>query len=317
MAQSLSIDNYTSLNTITTTVLDADAAVGATALTVKDNLDFLVNDQFIIGSLGSQKSEKLSVTSLTGNTVINTAATKFNYLRFDVLTKLFGDKMKIYTAPNVDGTIPADAAFTNLLTTLTIDIDNKYTNYTDPAGSSAVWYKYTYFNSVSSAETSLADSVAVRGGNVGSYCTIDDIRQEAGMMNNPYITNVMIDQYRQQAQAEINSTLSGLYVIPFTAPINYNIQLATKLISAGLLLKSDYGPMASGSSKAGEDKLTDGYDLLAKIDDRTIVLLDVLGNETIIVDAGSVTSWPNNTTNGADYSNGGDNGHVFRMSYRF
>ncbi len=317
MAQTLSIDNYTSLNLLESTQLDADAAASASSLIVRNNQDFAINDFIVLGSLGTERCEKLTVLSVTGSTTIAPlVATKFAHLRFDALQKLFGDKIKVYTAPNVDGSVPADSAFTTLLTTLTIDIDNQYTNYTDNGGSSAFWYKYSYFNSISSAETSVAATVAVRGGNLGQYCSIDDIRDEAGMKGNTYITDVTIDKYRQEAQDEINGTLAGLYTIPFIAPINNNIEQAAKLIAAGLLLKKDYGVMVSSGNKDGQNKVDEGRKLLQRINTKDIILLDVLGRDLLVPNAGGVTSWPNNTTDAAD-ANAGGGGRLFRISNRY
>lgn len=315
MSQTLTIDNFTALNLLESTQLDADSATAVTALTVKNNQDFATLDIFMLGAYGTENSEKLSVASVATNITINTAvATKFAHKKFDAVTKLFGDKIKIYTAPNVNGLAPADSAFTTLLTTLTIDTDNQFTSYTDSSGSSALWYKYTYFNSVSSAETTLADSIAVRGGNVGNYCSIEDIRNEAGLKNNAYITDVDIDLRRRDAQAEIDTTLSGTYTVPFTAPINPLISEITRKLAAGFLLTKGFGPVTNLNTNNGTDKIKEARALLTDLNNKTKVLVNAVGSDLSVQGvAGVFNGYPNDDT-ATDSPTIGGGVRMFRVS---
>lgn len=315
MAQTLTLDNYLPLNLLEATQLDADSIVGATTLTVRNNQDYSVNDKILIGAVGTENCELAIVSAVTGNASLTIGATKFPHKRFDQVTKTFGDKAKIYTAPNVSGLAPADSAFTTLLTTLTLDTDNFYTQYTDSGGSSSFWYKYTYFNSQSSAETAIANSLAVRGGNIGNYCSIDDIRDEAGLRNNPYITDVMIDLRRRDAQGEIDASLSGLYTTPFVAPINALISKVTRLLSAGFIMTKNFGPMVALNTDNGTSKIKEARDILTQLNTKNLVLTDTAGNDISVQssDSGIFTGYPNNSTATDDPSVGGGE-RMFRVS---
>src|SRR4051794_28804133 len=127
MAQKLQINNFSSSNISELTQLDQDTAVSASPVSVlvKNSQDIAVNDLVIIGTLGSETSEKKTVTAVADTTHFTVASLSFIHNRFDSVTKIYGDKVKIYRAANVDGTQPLDASFTNIATA-TIDTDQLY-----------------------------------------------------------------------------------------------------------------------------------------------------------------------------------------------
>lgn len=314
MAQTLIIDNYAQLNLLETTQLDADSVAAATALTVKNNQDYAASDKVIIGAPGTENNELAIVSSLVGNTTLNVSATKFAHKRFDQITKVFGNQIKIYSAPNVNGIAPLDAAFSTLVATVNIDVDNQFTAYTDVTGSNAIWYKYTYYNSVSTSETDISNSLAVRGGNVGNYCSVEDIRDEAGFNGNTYITDVMIDLRRRDAQGEVNATLGGLYTVPFTEPINPLIAKITRLLAAGFLLTKGFGPVVALNTDNGKSKLDEARQLLTDLNNKTKTLVDTTGADISIqnADAGIFSAYPNSNTATDDIDSGGG-GRMFRV----
>lgn len=318
--QILSIDNFNGLNIKDKLVLTADSVAAITSIPVVNSQGVSADDFLIVGGLATDYSEQAQ-SAHTGfapdrTHVVVTAPLGAAHKQFDPLWVLFGDKIKVYRAPNVDGSYPPDANYA-LLTTIPIDYDNAATQYTDPAGSSAYWYKITYFNSITSAETTLADSpITIRGGDYITYTTIAAIRNEAGLNNNEFITDSAIDMQRYRAQAVIDGALEGLYVVPFAAPVNPMISYLTEKLAAANLLSVDYGPMASGNSKDADKKMAEYKDLMTKIDDKVYVLTDTNGNNLAIAGAGGIKAWPNSTTDSTPVSEGGSQRN-FRYGMRF
>jgi len=307
MSTSLSFQNYPSINLQETTQLDADALASATTLNVKNSQGFTANAKLVLGSIVNENLEIATVSSITDSTNIATSALKFLHKRSSQVTQLFGYQIKVYRAPNVDGSIPSDASFT-VLDTIDIDIDDVETLYLDDsmtAGTeSNYWYKYTYYNPDTPQETALAISVALRGGNAGNYCSIADIREEAGFNNNPNVTDQLIDKKRRAAQQFINGYLQGIYVVPFVAPINETIQQIATVLAAGMLLKTEFG-VNSVLATEGADKVKSAEALLESLKNKTSVVVDSNGSSTAISGSNAFSSWPDRSTATADPSVGG------------
>lgn len=316
MAQTLKIDNFGDLNILEISQLNADVAAAATSLTVINNESYANTDYIYIGEFGGELGETVVASGVTGATTINCAATRLAHKRFDPIASLFGNKIRIYRAANADGTQPADDDFV-LLTTIDIDYDQKYTPYTDSGGSSDYWYKFTYYNSTSLAESALADSKSVRGGGVGNYVSVEAIRTEAGFTGNRFITDSRIDEARQAAQRTIDSALGDIYTVPFTAvPPNPIIARIAKLLAAGDLLSQSYGAFGGQAASEGKKKTDEGMALLEKINKRELILTDETGTSTESTNASGFNAWPNATTADADPEDGGAP-RQFRMSDRY
>lgn len=288
MATTLRIDNYTSVNQGELGEIDADAAVGVSTLTFKSVAQYQANDIVIVGRLGSEGSEKLIIQSVVSSTKVVTFTTPTTqpHKRFEIVTALKGDQIKLYRASNVDGNVPADGSFSLLGTSTNIDIDQLFTDITDTNGSSSYWYKYTFYNSIAATETSIADSRAARGSGYGHYVTIDSIRLSAGFLKNKNITDPVISEYRDAAESEINGALTGRYVLPFPSPVNPYITNIAKLLAAGLLMGDMYAGtwMGDASSKPGMDKVNEAREMLMKLKAGTDVITDA-----VLVDS-SITS---------------------------
>lgn len=315
MSQTLNITNYGPNNIIETTRLNAALAADSSSVGVTNTDGFVLNDYFAIGTLGADATELLVVSSVTApNTITPTAHNLLGHPAYDYVTKLFGNQIKVYRAADVTGLQPADSDFTPVAT-INIQVDQPYTQYTDTGGGAGYWYKYTYYNQQTTAETNLADSKAVRGGSSGDYCSIYDIRIQAGFKNAPYVTDDLIDAKRQAAQDEINATLNGFYTVPFTTPINPFIADICKRLAAGLLMVEQYSAVSSTPTQVnGEKMMQDARADLQKLATKQIELTDTTGQS--IAGAGStgaIEGWPDDTTASANGSTGGAP-RLFRMS---
>ncbi|HMT18555.1 MAG TPA: hypothetical protein PKD15_00805 [Candidatus Saccharibacteria bacterium] len=309
MSQTITVANYGSRNLLESTTLDDDVASGQADITVQSVNNIAADSILLIGKLGSENVEKIVVDSVSGLDVTATANLSRSFSRFDPVNKLYGDKIRIYRASNVDGTTPDDGDF-SLLATTDIDFDQAQTSYTDATGSSDYWYKFTYYNSIADSETSIADSTAKRGGGYGNYVSIESIRTEAGLTNNKYITDDIIDDKRQAAQSLINATLTGKYTIPFTEPINQLIQEITRVLAAGYVLTQQHGTVNSSTYNEGvamieritNDKQTG---ILDRLNLGTLTLIGETGTTEETVNASDFKGWPNGDTATASSTVGG------------
>lgn len=265
MAQLLRPTNFDNINIAEKTELSADVASGQKIANVISAQGISDDNFYVLGKLGGEYAELAQLDSKSGNALTAVANYGQNHRKGDQVTKLFGDKIRIYRAANVNGAIPADGDF-SLLATFDIDVDQQYTEYTDAAGGSSYWYKKTYYNSADESETTLADAVAIRGGNYGNYVTPEEVQAEAGFSNNKWIAASVYQDKLVKAQSEVNTSLRiGKYTLPLTT-VPQIVKNATLLIAAGYVLLRDYGPENTGTNKEGERKLEEGRKLLAIIE---------------------------------------------------
>lgn len=317
MSATINIDNYGSANLLEPTTLGADITVATDSISVENNDNISASDNLIIGGLGSETAEKATVESVSGSESITLSAdTKFEHAKGEPVNRLFGTQIKLYRAANSDGTQPADSAFAAVGSAHDIDFDQPTTLVEDATGGSDYWYKFTYYNGTS--ETRLADSLAVRGGDYGNYCTLDDVRDEAGFKRARYITNAMIDVHRQAAKALVDASLNGIYVIPFAQPVNPLIRSITRRLAAGYLLLEQYGHYTTQNTKNGQSKIDgvtnkDKTGDLDKLINGSLTLTDTAGNNTELPDSsGGFRGHPNASTKDAPADEGGG-GFLFQI----
>lgn len=275
MSSTLKIDNFISVNIQERARLAANVEPGATSIVLDNNQDIAANDFMLVGRAGASTAEITTVQTVVGATIATTNPLRLRHDQYEDVLVLFGDKIKIYRAANVDGTQPADGSFAAITPLgVAIDSDQLSTSYTDPIGSSDYWYKYTYFNSITNEETPLSNSLAARGGAVGIYATLDDIRSAAGFEKNQNITDPYIDSFRRSAQDQINGKLAGIYVVPFAAPVNNFITQITKSLAAGHIKLDQFG----NNNDEGNSMIEWAEAQLDKIRSGDLVLTDITGS---------------------------------------
>lgn len=281
MSLTLQVANYAPNNILEKAKVAADAETGQPVFRLDNPQGIAANDYLLLGKIGGSQSKIYKVQSVVGDLVTLTANLEFYLERGTEVTKLFGNKIKIYTAPYTAGVIPTTADFTALVGGVAdIDPDQLTTSITDPNGSELFWYRNTYFNETTLGETPLADSRAKRDVRASNYATIDDIRREAGFQNVSYITDDDIDKKRQAAQAEINGALSDRYVIPFPQPTDPFITDITTRLAAGLLMCQQFGSFDGNGKTLGAQKRDEARADLKKLKSGESVLTDAEGVDT-------------------------------------
>ena len=319
MSAILQLNNFGLANIQEKSYVEVDAEAGASAITAKSAAGMSADRYLLINTPGNEVAELRRIASISGNVVtLASPVLVHDHAKYEDLTALQANQLRIYRAANVDGTEPAVASF-GLLTTVDIDIDQQQTVYTDVAGGSDYWYRYTYYNQTTAYESAIGDSVAVRGGDTGIYATVAQVRSEAGMTNNPYVSDAKIDEARIEAQSVIDAALAGTYDVPFddAPPI---IQRATKVLAAGYLLKKEFGAGSVGTNATGQAKIDEvlGTDtkpgIIDQIKNGTLDLTDATG--TVLATREHVAGWPDSTTADTDVEDGGSK-RAFRMGQVF
>ncbi|MCZ4570334.1 hypothetical protein [Rhodococcus erythropolis] len=180
------------------------------------------------------------VESLADDTTVTLVSPlKYPHAAFADVTGVLGDMVHFYRATNVDGKVPADDQFT-VLATRDIDPDQPSTYMTDNSGGSEFWYRSTYFNANINDETALTDSEARRSQDWSNYCSLDEIRAEAGFTSAFNPNDSLMFRHKRSAQSKINTALGAVYTVPFK-PVPEIIRTLTIKLAAGKLVQSAYG----------------------------------------------------------------------------
>lgn len=316
MPEVIYIPNYTESNIIEEGELNANlsaAQADATMLSVDgmSALDYLVFDP------RSEISEVLQISSIAGQVVTNATNFSFAHNKHSRVIKVFGHQLKIYRAANVSGLAPADASF-SLLATVDTDFDQEDTKYTDSAGSSDYWYKFTYYNYQTSSQTSLGLATAIRGGGYGHYVSVEDVRGEAGLNNAKSISDELVASRRKSAESEVKGVLAAVgYTLPlvdsagtaYTPPI---IEEIARKLAAGMLLSKAYGMNGGRTAKEADKKKKEARAQLKLISSGKLLLLDA--TETQLAYSTDLDGWPDETTEDAAYDGGAAEPKVFTMN---
>lgn len=249
MATTLQIDSFPSNIIRERSQLSSATAPGDTTLNVDDSAGFAAADIIYVGNLGSETCEKAVVASVNAATTITLSEPLgLAHAASEPVTKVMGDKIKIYRAPNVDGWVPSPDSFT-VQVTREIDADNSSTYWRDSSGSSAYWYCFTNFNETTLEETDR--SKPIRGDDFGHYASINEIKSEAGFAGNLNLKDSVVDQQRRAAESEINASLSGTYSVPFD-PAPDIVRTLTIQLAAALLRLQAYGETADTKQRLAD-----------------------------------------------------------------
>ncbi len=160
--------------------LSNSISAGATDLVVKNNDRFAASQRVQIGELGREKTEVVTVGSVTGGTGVTVSALTFPHSADDPVYVLRFDQVKFYRS-----TTGSDGTYT-LISTQALDVDNDTltTTYDDTVGLATYFYKVSYYNSVSTLESSLSDPVLGSGYTRGAVgFMIDEVLREVADEN--------------------------------------------------------------------------------------------------------------------------------------
>ena len=172
------------LDEIEKTYLSIAESAGTTTHQVKNASNFLSDDRVLIGEMGHEKSEILTVASVTSTSIV-TGGTLYPHDANSPIYRLRYDQVKFYRS--TDG---SDGTY-SLLATVDIDVDQAEltTAYDDTTGLSSYYYKIAYYHSVTTLESSLSDPIPGSGfdrGTTGYF--IDQFLTEVGDTKQEYVS---------------------------------------------------------------------------------------------------------------------------------
>lgn len=126
-------------------------SAGITAVSVKNNDRFEQNYRIMIGEMGREKTEIVTVAgAVTDGTALTVTPTRFPHEADEPVYVLRFDQIKFYRSTN-----GADGSYT-LQSTVDLDVDNDTltTDYEDTTGLSSYYYKVSFYHSISTLESS-------------------------------------------------------------------------------------------------------------------------------------------------------------------
>lgn len=239
MSTTLKFQSFAHSNIRERSELLSDVAAGDMQLELRSTEGFVVGDVIYVGEPGREGCERAVVATVDGSTALTlVSALALAHSSLSAVTAVLGDRIRIYRAVNVTDTPPELDVF-SVLATRSIDPDQPDTYYTDSAGSSGYWYRHTYFNETTLAETPLDEFWPVRGDDFAHYASLELIRKEAGFQNAFNLSDVDVDMQRRAAESEINSRLGGYLTVPFK-PVPEIIKTITIKLAAGFLIANAY-----------------------------------------------------------------------------
>lgn len=151
-------------------------SAGVTSIAVKNSDRFNNNDRIMIGEMGMEKTEIVTVSATTP-TSLTIGATQFAHESDTPIYVLRFDQVKFYRS-----TTGQDGPYAPLAT-VAMDVDNAelQTLYDDTSGLASYYYKVSFYHSLDSLESATSDPI--QGGGytrrqVGNIIT--EILQEGG-----------------------------------------------------------------------------------------------------------------------------------------
>lgn len=239
--------------------LSADVAAGASnvALAVYGN-EGMANSQYVaIGYEGSDTCEIQQINAaVTPGTAIQVVALIFAHKQDEPVRVFRYNDRKFYGSTSLGGSYAELTSSGSPKPIAVTDPQGTMLEYTGDEG--YTYFKSTYWNSTTSDETDIADAIAVLADESVRYCSIEAIKRQAGLLDNPFVTDAMVETYRLRAENEVNSYLYQRYVLPLvnettSAPeVPFIVENATTLLAAGYMDYREYGKDGEGVKWLGE-----------------------------------------------------------------
>lgn len=184
-------------------------SVGATTIALKNNDRFAVNDRIMIGEMGNEKTEIVTVSNANANgTDLTIGATVYSHESDTPVYRLRFDQARFYRS-----TTTSTGTYT-LLATVALDVDNANlsTLYDDSTGLSTYYYKMTVYHSISTNESAFSDPIGGTGWQryqVGNI--VDEILQELSDPNEQNITRNELLGYFNDVNDDLQTNVGRPY----------------------------------------------------------------------------------------------------------
>src|SRR5262249_40598256 len=115
-----------------------------------------------------------------------------------------------------------------------IQVDDPQGSRFEYTGTSFTYFKATYYNSTTGAETDIDDAEAIAADQSSRYASLYNIRKAAGIADNPFLNDGYVETKRAQAENEINSAIISRYILPLSEVPGF-IENICILLAAGYI----------------------------------------------------------------------------------
>lgn len=184
-------------------------SAGATSIATKNSDRFAVNDRIMIGEMGQEKTEVVTVSAVNADEMtLTVGATVFAHEANTPVYKLRFDQARFYRS-----TTTSTGTYT-LLATVDLDVDNANlsTIYDDTSGEATYYYKMTVYHSISTLESAYSDPIGGSGwrrDQVGNI--IDEILQEVSDPQEQHVTRTELIGYFNDVSDELQTSVAKPY----------------------------------------------------------------------------------------------------------
>ena len=191
------------------TYLSNPYAVGTTSIVTKNNNKFVANGRIMLGEMGQEKTEIVTVSSVNADGVTTViGATVFEHSADAPVYQLRFDQVKFYRS-----TTTSDGTY-SVVATQALDVDNANltTVYDDTSGTAAYFYKMTMYHSISALESAYSDVIGGSGWRreqVGNI--VDEILQECSDQNELNITRRELIGYFNDVNDDLTTNVAKPY----------------------------------------------------------------------------------------------------------
>lgn len=293
------------------TIISSDVTAGSgVVIPVVNSNGFTAGQYVAIGYEGSEGAE-LAVVSAVAATSITITTLVLNHAKDEPVVVFRYNKRKFYGSLTATGSYSELTSSGSPATISVTDPQGTYFEYTGVEG--YIYFKATYYNSATTDETSLAESDGILADESLRYCSLHAIKVQAGLTNNPFITDGIIEVYRRRAENEVDSYLNSRYVLPLqnssgAAEVPFLIENCTTLLAAGYMDYKEFGKDGEGVKWLGEAR-----GLLKKL--QTAGGQQLLGADKVEMTTKTTSSGIQSFPNTTDNTNGP--ARQFTMAQRF
>ena len=232
------------------TRLSADVAAGTSVTLPVENSDGFSNTAYVVvGFEGSELAELQQINDAVSDpNQISIATLKFNHQKGEPVTLYRFNQRKFYGATGATGVY---AELTGDGSPKDIQVDDPQGTIFEYSGSTATYFKATYYNSETTEETAISDSEATLADESARYASLWAIRKHAGLAGNPLYSDFRMEMKRKQAENEINSAILSRYTLPLTE-VPALLSYLCELMAAGYIDYEEFGPDGQGGKWLGE-----------------------------------------------------------------
>ena len=284
------------------TKLTAEVAVGGTALTTKNNSEFETDNKVLLSTYGKEVCEMRTASDVNADKVsITIDACVRKHRAYANVQSLKFDQIGLFGSDTSQTSWIQIGSYEDLI------VDQPQGNELIDSTASYAYYKVRYKNSTTAVESDLDDSKTYAS-DYDWYCTLQQVKHEAGFDGNENISEEEVQKHRNSAKMTVDSYLNKVYTLPLTS-VPENVSAWTYTLGAAYLLREEYGA-SDPEAKAKEEAV---LSQMQEMVDKNILLVDASGAELPTSGLSATSGWPNETTADATLENAGGD-YLMRIS---